>query len=38
MEENLSPYGGEVGYYIFKLSNAPWLARGEWALLEMTDT
>ena len=28
MEENLLPYGGELGYHIFKLSNAPRLARG----------
>ena len=28
MEEKLSPYGGELDYYIFKLSNAPRLARG----------
>ena len=28
MEENLLPYGGELDYHIFKLSNAPRLARG----------
>ena len=39
MGENLLPYGGELDYHIFKLSNAPQLAwRGAWAQLELTDT
>ena len=36
--DHLLPYGGELAYYFSKLSNAPWLARGGWAQLELTDT
>ena len=38
MEENLSLHGGELDYYIFKVSNAPRLAGRAWAQLELTDT
>ena len=38
MDQYLLPYGGELAYYFSKWSNAPWLAGGGWAQLELTDT
>ena len=39
LDENLLPYGGELDYHIFKMSNAPRLARGGGMVqLELTDT
>ena len=38
MDQYLLPYGGELAYYFSKLSNAPWLAGGGWAQLELSDT
>ena len=37
MDQYLLPYGGELAYNFSKLSNAPWLARGGWAQLELTE-
>ena len=39
MEENLLPYGRELGHYILKLSNASWLSGGGgMAQLELSGT